>query len=161
MAKKTQKIATKQIPNTKRAVTISGGGAKTPVYICGSCGSHLSPPDKSPGPVAKASGAIKLGVLKSDAAGVATPLITILATPKNAGTWTVKLDGEQLGLTAGSPHSQPINVGDHNMTAELSGDPGAALNVTGTVSGHLFVTCDCTILKNGQDAADPEDFTVS
>jgi hypothetical protein len=87
--------------------------------------------------------------------------ITILASPNSAASWSVKLDGNQVGLTADSPHTQPISAGDHNMTAELRGDSGATLTVTGTVNGSQVVECDCTILSNGKDAADPEDFTVS
>ena len=139
------------------------GKAKTVphAYICGSCGSHLAP---MPGTTKLADGAthfVKLNALTADVVDTPTRTLLINTTVKNAATWAVNLDGNQLPVTSGQPYSLPASLGAHKLIAYVWGDPGATISAKGTVGGSEVVDCEAAVLPNQKPGADSQDFTIT
>jgi hypothetical protein len=129
-------------------------------YVCGTCGSHLTP---IAGVRLLEGGGkfVKLNALTADVLDTPTRTLVINTTVKNAATWAVNLDGSQLPITSGQPYSLPTSLGNHKLIAYVWGDVGASISAKGSVGGSEVVDCEATVLANGQPGADPESFTVT
>ena len=134
---------------------------KRAIFICSACGSHLAASESVTARAFASAKALPLAPAKTLLADATARVLTLIAAPKDATTWSVTLDREQLALRAGQPSSRPILPGEHQLTARVWGDPGASLSVTGAIPANTGVRCSCTVGVDGKPAADPETFNVT
>jgi hypothetical protein len=123
-------------------------------------------------PAAKKPAFVKLALTpqlaKLGASLTGSPVTLPQSTVDVAGSMTggdlyiVKIDGIKVPMT-NDKGSKPVAAGDHWLTTDLVGDPGATVTVTATVNGSQLAACTCTVLKTSKpprhaDCAD--DFTT-